>query len=258
MGHKRAKKSVRDADRAAKGFNHAPSASTRDDTPKGAMRIFNAAKVQAAFRARGGTNSEDTGERGPKRKRDAGGNDEPAAPKPKAKKADLPKIGEHESLGEYNRRVEATLRGGVSSAIKAAASAKGQAVRDFKAAKKARKEAAQGKTAHEDEEQELKPNRPAKEFEEAPQRKRLNDVAQAPPALPRMRAAVKAGAGAGGSAWAAAGGSRTPLNAGQKRLMEVERERVIAQYREIKARKEADKEAERAAAAAPKKGGKSK
>lgn len=217
------------------------------------MRIFNAAKVQAAFRARGGTNSEDTGERG-KRKR---GDEDEAAPKPKAKKADVPKIGEHESLGEYNRRVEATLRGGVSSAIKAAASAKGQAVRDAKAAKKARKEAAQGKVAAEEEE-ELKPNRPAKEFEEAPQRKRLNDVAQAPPSLPRMRAAVKAGAGAGGSAWAAAGGSRTPLNAGQKRLMEVERERVIAQYREIKARKEADKEAERAAAAAPKKGGKNK
>ncbi|KAL1410143.1 hypothetical protein Q8F55_004146 [Vanrija albida] len=255
MGHKRAKKSVRDAERAAKGFNLAPSASARDDTPKGAMRIFNAAKVQAAWRARGGTNSEDTGE---VRKRKRGDDDSKPAPK---KKAEQPKIGEHETLGEYNRRVEAAMRGGVSAAIKAAESAKGQAVRDAKAAKKARREAAaaaaSGKKADDDAE-ELKPNRPAVEFAAAPARKRLNDVAQAPPSLPRMRAAVKAGAGGGTSAWAASSASRTPLNAGQARLMEIERERVIAQYREIKARKEADREAERAAAAGGKKGAKGK
>jgi hypothetical protein len=176
------------------------------------------------------------------------------APKAKKKKAktELPKIGEHETLGEYNRRVEGLMRGGVASAIKAAAQVKGQQIQAAKDAKAERIAIAQGKkkpTAGSDDDAAgepavLKPNRPERTFAELPQRKRLNDIVQAPPQLPRMRQAKRSESGIGSaSAWGATG--RTPLSAAQKRILETERERVVTLYREMKAKKEAEKEKER-------------
>jgi len=260
-----------------RGYNLAPSASAKDDTPRGAARIFNAMKVQAAFRASGRKTSEDTGDRYAERmrlkaekdkakakeKEDKGGKRKAeddaaaaaAAKKTKTKKTELPKIGEHETLAEYNRRIESLLRGGVASAIKAAESARGQQIQAAKEAKAERIAIAQGKkplpktnkveSEDEDEEEaQIKPNRPERTFAELPQRKRLNDIVQAPPQLPRMRQAKKAtGADAPGSAWSATG--RVPLSAAQKRILEEERERVVGLYREMKAKKEAEKQAER-------------
>lgn len=239
-------------------------------------------KVQAAFRAAGRKTSEDTGERSKgKRKAAEATSDEPASKKQAANKKDgdgkgklgkdgLPKIGQYESLGDYNRRIEALLRPKVSAAIKSAEHAKGQMVRDALDAKELRKAIAQGKMpagstvddlkdakskvsgakhkkdgAGDDEGEALKPNRPEVQFAEASQRRRVNDVVQAPPQLPKMRLAVKkdVGAGATGSAWGATG--RTPLSAAQKRILDTERERVVGLYRDMKAKKEAEREAER-------------
>lgn len=205
-----------------RGYNLAPKAN-EDDLPRGAMRILNAGAVQAAFRKSGRTTSEDTGEKRSRQEEDK--------PKKKAK-SELPKIAPNESLGAYNRRVEALLRGGVSSAIKKAETTRALQVKDAKEAKAARVAKAQGKeeVVKDDEDKPVVPNRPAREFKELPTRRRLNDVAQAPPALPRLKVAEK------GKDKSKREG-RTPVNAGQARIMEAERERVVALYREMKAKK---------------------
>ncbi|GMK58125.1 hypothetical protein CspeluHIS016_0501570 [Cutaneotrichosporon spelunceum] len=230
MPHKRAKRSVREAERTKKGYSLPPSKDDKDDMPRGAMRILNAGRVQAAFRASGRTTSEDTGER--KRVREEGN-----APPNKKRREEVPKIAPNESLGEYNRRVEALLRGGVSGAIKKAEAARGAAKTAAEEEKRARVAKAQGKalpSKAEEEEAEVKFNKPEKAFKEV-ERRRLNDVAQAPPSLPRLRMAEKAQkAGKGRS-------ERDPLNAGQRRIMEAERERVVALYRDMKAKKEAER-----------------
>lgn len=235
--------------------------------PKGALRILNAAKVQAAFRQKGRVTSEDTGEHSLKRKREKASKDkgkgkaEAEAPettekkirteaerdaaraaketaataeKPQ-KKPTIPKIGPNETLGEYNRRVEALMRGSVNKAIKAAESLKGQQIQALKEEKAARRAKALGLPVPAKRAPSPSPepdSEPERTFAEAPQRRRLNDVALAPPQLPKMRQAKKHSSEIG---------SKIPLNAGQKRIMEEERERVIQMYRDMKARKEADK-----------------
>ncbi|BEJ05652.1 hypothetical protein CcaverHIS641_0301740 [Cutaneotrichosporon cavernicola] len=229
MPHKRAKRSVRVAERAKMGYSLPPSKNDQEDMPRGAMRILNAGKVQAAFRASGRTTSEDTGER----KRS---HEETNTPNKRRKeKEELPKIAPHESLGEYNRRVEALLRDGVSGAIKKAEAAKGAAKSVAEEEKKARIAKAQGKKeAEKKEEGEVRFNKPEKAFKEV-ERRRLNDIVQAPPSLPRLRMADKAQKKAGTKS------ERNPLNAGQRRIMEAERERVVALYRDMKAKKEAER-----------------
>lgn len=219
--------------------------------PRGAIRILNAGKVQAAFRAQGRTTSEDTGEAkpkpkpmptAPKKKRTRGESEDTPGQKKAKTKDGLPKIAPNESLGEYNRRIEALLRPGVSGAIKKAEAARGAVKKQAEEDKKARIAKAQGKAVEEEdegeEEEKVKQNKPLKEFAELPARRRLNDVAQAPPSLPMLKAAVKTAKKGGLKE-----GGRDPLNAGQRRIMEAERERVVAMYREIKARKEAERAA---------------
>lgn len=268
-----------------RGYNLAPS-SMKDDTPKGALRILNAAKVQAAFRKQGRVTSEDTGEHTLKRKRgeekkaakssDDSKANEPAkirteadkeaakaekaakasgeeGGKKKAGKPEIPKIGPNETLGEYNRRVEALMRGSVNKAIKSAEALKGQQIQALKAEKAARRAAAQAGLpppkpgssfssnplpagAAGKKEPSPSPEPEERTFAEAPQRRRLNDIALAPPQLPKMRQAKKTPSEIG---------SKIPLNAGQKRIMEEERERVIKMYRDMKARKEQEKAVEK-------------
>lgn len=251
----------------------------KDDTPKGALRILNAAKVQAAFRKQGRVTSEDTGEYTLKRKRgeekkaakDGEAKSEPAKirteadkdaaraakaagaedeGKKKKGKPEIPKIGPNETLGEYNRRVEALMRGSVNKAIKSAEALKGQQIQALKAEKAARRAAAQAglpppkpgssftATPLPASKKQPSPSPEPEErtFAEAPQRRRLNDVALAPPQLPKMRQAKKTPSEIG---------SKIPLNAGQKRIMEEERERVIKMYRDMKAKKEQEKKAEK-------------
>lgn len=259
-----------------RGYSLPPTASAKDDMPRGAMRILNAGKVQAAFRAAGRTTSEDTGERkaGPsasskpsakaststsssdaKGKKRANETDE-EQPAKKAKGDKLPMISPHESLGEYNRRIEALLRPGVSGAIKKAEAARGAQAKRAEEEKKARIAKAQGKVVDEvdeeggagkkgkgkgkeEDDEEVKFNKPAKSFAEV-ERRRLNDIAMAPPSLPKLRLATKNERKAGKTPGASKEG-RDPLNAGQRRIMEAERERVVAMYRELKAKKEAER-----------------
>ncbi|OCF58178.1 hypothetical protein L486_04208 [Kwoniella mangroviensis CBS 10435] len=289
MPHKRAKRSVREAETAKKGTNLAPSSkslnSAYDDTPKSASRIISGWKFQSEFRKSGKTNSEDTGEYSKSSSLTGSGS---AGVKGKAKavdKSEIPKILPNETLGEYNRRIENLLRSGVSKAIKDAASTKALEVAQANRDKKVRKRKAKleklikdGKVPKEalekylkevrekeeqrndnsnnkgkrkrdnEEEKELdedgqgKQARPAKEFKEMEGPRRLNDIVQAPPQLPHLRKSGEKKTSTK-EAYSAIGknSDKIPLNAGQKRILEEERERVVKMYREMKAKKEEEK-----------------
>jgi hypothetical protein len=313
-----------------RGSNLAPTSSSREyDAPRGALRILNAGKVQSAFRSSGRVSSEDTGERRPrarpakpeqaeagpsKRKRDDGegaGGDGAIGTGTKKTKGQgqgkgkhgdaLPRIMPNESLGAYNRRVEATLRGGVSQAIRSANAIRAAQDREAAEAKKKRIATAQGKaggaaaggTADDgDEDDDEGANGKGKvkgkggkgdnngewKFEDRPvvvlpekaAPRRLNDIAQAPPTLPKLKQNTKLGAwNTGGTGATGVTGSvgktdageesgRTPLNAGQRRLLEEERARVIEKYREMKVVKERARERERDMEARAKGKGKAK
>jgi hypothetical protein len=225
--------------------------------------MFDSIKLQSQFRATGRTNSEDTGERTTKKRKvdETKGESSKNAPTPtsttKGKEA-LPKIRDNESISDYNRRIESLLRPGVAKAIKSANSLKSSREKEAKDLKKQRKEM-QGKPAVVEEPVVVKERRPgvhdvsdpAKEFRTVSSR-RLNDIVQAPPMLDHL----KKGMGPGGkkknkggetSAWKATG--RLPVNVGQERLLNAERDRVVKAYREIKAAREVERAKVREAAA---------
>ncbi|ORX36477.1 hypothetical protein BD324DRAFT_628997 [Kockovaella imperatae] len=266
MPHKRAKRSVREAEVAKKGFNLAPkSSSAVDDAPKSASRILNSWAVQSSFRASGRKTSEDTGERkGKKRKVTDGKTDEARTTKSqkpiKASKSNqnpgddsnkvnmagpsVPRIMPHETLGDYNRRVESLLRPGVSKAIKAAQQRQGKAAKGSKGKEKEGDHPTMQARGGEVEEKDnaagpgQKQRKRKQEFDVAPVRKRVNDIAQAPPTLLHL----KKGPDRPSSVWGAKGLGKSGLSAGQERILAEERERVVKRYREMKAQREAAKD----------------
>ena len=149
----------------------------------------------------------------------------------------------------------------MSKAIKAADTAKTSLLRDLETAKAERIRKAQGKEGEGerdtkksgkkrkgvDEEDEWKfEDRQETVFKPVPPPRRLGDVAQAPPKLPKLRGFWgKTGATEGGGAIGGKMTGRSPLNVGQQRLLEVERERVIRMYREMKAAREEAKTGEK-------------
>ncbi|GHJ88289.1 hypothetical protein NliqN6_4691 [Naganishia liquefaciens] len=280
MPHKRSKRSVRESEKQKKGHNLAPSdaslgSSYVDDTPKGAARIFNSLKVrqdyhdkkksQAAAAAAGAADKKG------KRRQD------PAAAGKNAN--GLPKIIPGESLGDYNRRLEDHMRPAVTQAMRDANAKRAEEERKLASEKKARREAqkeakrrkdaglpkpdkeeaavvaadeergvggreASGKRGRDEEAsgsdtEGQTPKRGKTEFDKAPQRHSILDVMTAPPVLPKLKKQKKA---APSSIFAPIG--RNPFNAGQQRILEEERERVVARYRELKEKQRFDKERE--------------
>lgn len=250
-----------------RGYNLAPAQSKEyNDTPRGALRVFDSIKLTSQFRASGRTSSEDTGERTKKRKlddtKDTKKGESSKSPRPttlpahtsqkgdKPKKEALPKIRDNESISDYNRRIESLLRPGVAKAIKSANSLKSSREKEAKAAKLQRKQSQGVKEVEPEVVEEVKKrpgvhdvNDPAKEFRTVSSR-RLNDIVQAPPMLDHLRKGMgpggkKKGTGGETSAWKATG--RLPVNVGQERLLNQERERVVKAYREIKAEREKER-----------------
>ncbi|GAA5860982.1 hypothetical protein JCM8547_007996 [Rhodosporidiobolus lusitaniae] len=197
----------------------------------------------------------------------------------------------YESLSSFNRRVEQEMRSGVRSAIKdAGASAKKKKDRKGK-----QKQADDEEGAEEEEEEKQAPKHggkpPAKkpkptpeesidpyapkrlqeqqrgrtgktEFDTAPQRRRVDDVVEAPPVLakPARKGLLDKVLGPGGAASAGVtsegmpvggfrmkgaeepvGSSRLPINPAMKALLDAERERAVRMYRELKEKKEQGK-----------------
>jgi len=250
-----------------RGYNLAPAQSKDyNDTPRGALRVFDSIKLQSQFRASGRTSSEDTGERKSKKRKvddvkevkvgeSSTGKETSTGQNGQKKKEPLPKIRDNESISDYNRRIESLLRPGVAKAIKSANSLKSQREKEAKDAKKERK-AMQGVPVVVEEKEEPKRkgvhdvSDPAKEFRTVSSR-RLNDIVQAPPMLDHLRKGMgpggkKKGTGGETSAWKATG--RLPVNVGQERLLNKERDRVVKAYREIKAEREKARAEARAAA----------
>ncbi|KAK0568533.1 hypothetical protein OC861_001863 [Tilletia horrida] len=237
MPHKRAKRSIREADRFAKGVDLPPVSSNLKggdaNLPKGAMRVLMGAKVRADFQDRRKQRAEGNrigaGTSAPpdvKGKKKATNTTSDASPA-NAKKTNL-KVLPGETLANFNRRVERTLASDINASLRAAASTS-----EKKGNKKKRKrgegddaddesnvvskarsaEIAAARRAAEPSSADLKRARDAivggkgksaeddveKDWAKVDQRRRINDVADAPPRLtrvPKLRgaAAVKAAA----------------------------------------------------------------
>lgn len=162
-------------------------------------------------------------------------------------KEEVPGIMPNESLGDYNRRVESLLRPGVSRAIKDASRAgKINSKSKSKSADvdpststshdKSSKSGSKGKAKHDiSDPPKLLPTQPNGI-------KRLNDIVTAPPSLLHLKG-LKSSGNDGGSVWTARESGKEVLNLGQRRLLEVERERVVGLYRDMKARRLAESQA---------------
>ena len=168
---------------------------------------------------------------------------------------DVPRIMPHETLGEYNRRVEDLLRPGVTKAMKESKirnaqerlkKGKGKVTDDNHPASKAPggiEIDSDGGGVGDSDGGAVGLGRGTKKrkraFDELPTRKRLNDIAQAPPILLHLKKAPQKA----GSVWSAKGRGKSGLSAAQERILAEERERVVKRYREMKAEKEAKKAA---------------
>ncbi|KAF7967842.1 hypothetical protein HWV62_32918 [Athelia sp. TMB] len=249
MPHKRAKRSIREEQRAQNAADQAPGkqAIASESIPKSISRILNAASVREEFREkkRKMASGEDTGEHdGKAKKRQRTDPQTKTATKDVKGKNKTLGIQPGESLGHFNRRVEHDMRPLVKSAIQLS-SAQVRKVKKIELEEKAKsKPSKKSKAAEEEPERSPSPppvkhaGRP-KEFQKnstsAP--RRLNDIAQAPPEFKKLpRGAVEADKlKPNGSA-----GREGVLSMKQKAMMEEEREKVIARYRALKERRRAE------------------
>ena len=222
---------------------------------------MNAWKVQQDFRAAQRISSEDTGEYVPKRKRqhesasgEAGPSTLPRIEKKKkgnGEREERLRIREGETVAEFNRRVEAALRPGVAQAMKTASAAREAERAADKEAKAAGKGKGNGKAVSKDREKGKDESadefqfedRPVITFAEKSQRKRLNDIVQAPPTLPHLRKSGQSKDDASKGAFSTVG--RVPLSLAQRRQLDEERQRVIELYRGMKVAKEQKRVEER-------------
>ncbi|KAK0556807.1 hypothetical protein OC844_005751 [Tilletia horrida] len=136
MPHKRAKRSVREADRFAKGHDLPPTAVNAKDAsfamPKGAMRILMGAKVRADYQERrnkakndvrasnriGGSQGQDIKGKGKAKDGDSANSTSGVVKKTQHELKLLP----GETLGNFNRRVEKTMASDINASLRAAAS----------------------------------------------------------------------------------------------------------------------------------------
>ncbi|KAF8209613.1 hypothetical protein K438DRAFT_1572079 [Mycena galopus ATCC 62051] len=115
MPHKKAKRSIREQERSKKGTDLAPTpirggdALSSEPLPKSFTRAINAAQVRADFRAKRKLAGEDDGEDGPTKKKRRKGDNEKA-------KGDT-RIRPGETLAHFNKRIETDMRPLVRSAV---------------------------------------------------------------------------------------------------------------------------------------------
>ncbi|KAK7045776.1 hypothetical protein VNI00_007177 [Paramarasmius palmivorus] len=246
MPHKRAKRSVREKERLEKGHDLAPGKSslTKEAIPKSAARVLNALKIREEFRAKK-RQLEDSGDQGDRKRQKVDS-------KRKQGKGKTPGILPGESLQHYNKRVEDSMRPVVREAMKTSLATIRSAKKQELEEKVAKKSGSEQKVRQNDPSS-VEHSPPlsaskhagkAKEFQtlssSAP--KRLNDIVQAPPDIIRLKNATRRTGGE--SAGGAIGSKRDGiLSMAQKQMMETERAKAIARYRELKAAKRKDGDA---------------
>ncbi|KAG9002575.1 hypothetical protein FRB94_005830 [Tulasnella sp. JGI-2019a] len=203
MPHKRAKQSIRLAERKKKGYDAAPSKDDGMQIPKGMARVLNAEKARADHHDRKRRREEEEqADRGKKRQK---------AMEPE----DNLKIMPGESMRHFSRRVDGEMREKVDSAMRSARPIK--------------KKPKTPTTVDVESDTPSRPIRDGKtEFDKRDDRRSVNDVALAPPTLKRPKQTLPAQSGL------------SVVSMAQRRMMEAERERVITLYREMKQRKLAE------------------
>ncbi|KDQ12126.1 hypothetical protein BOTBODRAFT_56988 [Botryobasidium botryosum FD-172 SS1] len=208
MPHKRAKKSVREAESSKRGSNLVPGAD-HDTIPKCMSRILDAERIRNEWKDKK-RKREETESGGASKKKKKGSDEADEAKKSL-------QIMPGETLAHFNRRIEDGLRPLVRSAIKSSSS-------------KSKKKVDTPKEPPTPSSPPPKPTRTsAKEFAPKAKGSRLNDIVQAPPTLTKFPRGHGGGDGVGKSKKADA-----VLSAAQKRQLEAERERVIQHYRRMK------------------------
>ncbi|KAH8928233.1 hypothetical protein BT69DRAFT_1329768 [Atractiella rhizophila] len=250
MPHKRAKKSLRDANKLSAGHDLAPSSSAlkgQEGLSKTASRILNAEAVQRSYNEK-------------KRKR-AGDTASAAVAGNGERSSKRPKLDPNESLKSFYTRVESTYRTSTREEIKKVSNRGKKERRAVKAEikKKEEEEERKRQEARENttwrrsdkrlpgkvfvrndvpdsrtgpgedektngEEKDAKFRDKEKEFKK-PERIRLHDVVSAPPKLPRLKGAD--------SLASETVGFKLPIHMAEEELEE-ERERVVRRYRELK------------------------
>ncbi|KAG6878291.1 hypothetical protein C0993_009296 [Termitomyces sp. T159_Od127] len=245
MPHKRAKFSARQNERKQRGDNLPPQKEflNNEPIPKTIARVLNAATIREQFklRKRKLENDNQQTQVGKRRKVD----DDPSDSRSRRKEARVTSkltIKPGESIQHFNRRVEDDMR----PLVKAAVQSSNAIVRNTVKAEHKAKLSKEAKNIKNDDKTSKAVPKPlpalvtdpdnhvnkAKEFlthsSSAP--RRLNDIAQAPPEIKRLpRGAVASDRGFGGK-------RDGVLSMAQKQLMEQEREKAVARYREMKSR----------------------
>ncbi|GJJ11382.1 hypothetical protein Clacol_005614 [Clathrus columnatus] len=239
MPHKRAKFSVRKEN--AKNSDLPPTGNltlSEENVPKKIMRVLQAEQIRKTYREKRAREDD---------KNESGNLSRDAKRRKKEDDDSKPLVIKHgESLKKFNRRVEDEMRGQVAEAMQASRSITKKANKLEKKAKEDRIAAAQGKSKPKKTddskidtppttETETKPTKPLPEmdFAKAEQRKRLNDIVQEPPTFTKLPRGVKSTTNEGTK-------TEVVLPMMQKR-MEIERERAIKRYRELKEKQLAEK-----------------
>ncbi|KAJ7572074.1 hypothetical protein C8J56DRAFT_994139 [Mycena floridula] len=238
MPHKRAKRSIREQQQKERGFDLPPKKTTNPKSaldseaiPKAVSRVLNATKIRGEWNEKKRKNDgEDDGRAGKRLKTD--NKKQKAAQKSDTTKPSRITIQPGESLQHFNKRVEDDMRPLVRNATKSSLAVERSA--KSKSGSSKSKSKSNDQDEDDEEEEETPPpsrhaNRP-KEFQtistSAP--RRLNDIALAPPEFKKVpKTTVTTSRKDGGVSMA------------QKAMMEVERERVIAHYRQLKAKRRA-------------------
>ncbi|KAA1138463.1 hypothetical protein PGTUg99_014106 [Puccinia graminis f. sp. tritici] len=268
MPHKRAKASIRKAESLRKGFDlpptqHANKKKKRkekheasrvktyeisQDIPKNMFRILNAEKIRAEYRIRKSqdpaslalpkpSSSSSSSSSTPNLQR----SNAPSSSSKRRNKSsaqmskahDELKILPGEGLGSFNRRVEAALRPKVTAVMKAAknklATKKTDASGEASTATATAAPIKEASIAAEsvDEESPKGTTKPVKHFAPRPSRFPITDVAMEPPSLSLTKAMKK-------NLASSAASSPLPISAAQKRSLELERDKVIKRYRQMK------------------------
>ncbi|KAF8610295.1 hypothetical protein BDV93DRAFT_601329 [Ceratobasidium sp. AG-I] len=228
MPHKRAKRSVREAERKNRETDLAPTPLANEPIPKGIARVLGAESVRKAYRARRADEEAGKGGKGTTVSR----SNKEGAGRPKEEG-----IRPGETLREYNRRVEEAHRPLVRAAMKQKGKEKLKSGDGAKEKGKDVKGAAKRKREAEDE-GEREEERPVKEFAKfsssAP--RQLHEVAMAPPVL--TRGPRGSGVGKGTGVGKPVGSAKAPVSMARQLVLEQERERAVGMYRALKAAKQ--------------------
>ncbi|KAF7329175.1 hypothetical protein MKEN_00178100 [Mycena kentingensis (nom. inval.)] len=248
MPHKRAKRSVREAERSTKGADHAPSKDSHSDAlsseplPKAFARAINAAQVRAEYHAKRKLGGEDTGEgetRQAKRRKTGKAED------------DGMRIRPGETLAHFNKRIEGDMRPLVKNAIQSSrATERAQKKTDLTARGKAKKASKTADDADDDVVSSKSKSAPKTPTTSAPPPekpkdfartstsapRRLNDIAQAPPDLSALVRKAQSRPG-GGKVGVGKEKAKEVVSPAQQLQLAQAREDAILRYRELKARR---------------------